>query len=50
MAIRSDKAKNFQKVAKAVMLDPLATQRDIADSAKVSLGTANNMISELEQT
>lgn len=47
--MRADKKNNIAKVAKAVLNDPLATQREIADNANVWLWTANRVISELEQ-
>jgi hypothetical protein len=33
--MRADKKNNIAKVAKAVLNDPLATQREIADNANV---------------
>lgn len=47
--MRADKKTNISKVAKAVLKDPLATQREIADNANVWLWTANRVIAELEQ-
>lgn len=47
---RADKKKNIAKVAKAIIQDPLATQREIAKKAWVSNWTAHNMKKEVEQT
>ena len=47
--MRTDKAKNIAKVAKVVLENPLASQREIADEANVWLWTANRIKQELEQ-
>lgn len=49
MSKRADAKKNLAKVAKAVMKDPLATQREIAEKAWVWLWTANRAKKQLEQ-
>ena len=48
--MRADKAKNIAKVAKVALKEPLLTEREIAEQAWVSNGTAHNVLSELEQT
>jgi len=48
--MRSDKKTSLAKVAKTVLMNPLDTERDIAEKAWVSNWTAHNMIKELEQT
>jgi len=48
--VRSDKKKTMAKVAKAVLKNPTASQREIAKEAGVSLWTVNNRTTELEQS
>lgn len=48
--VRSDKRKTMAKVAKAVLKNPIASEREIAKIAKVSNWSAHNHLSELEQT
>lgn len=48
--VRSDKKKTMAKVAKAVLKNPTASQREIAKEAGVWLWTVNRNTNELEQT
>lgn len=50
MVIRKDKLKNKAKVVKEIIKEPFDTQRDTAKKAWVSLGTANKILQELEQS
>jgi DNA-binding transcriptional regulator YhcF (GntR family) len=47
--MRADKATNIANVAKELINDPLATQRELADRANVWLWTANRVKQEMEQ-
>lgn len=48
--MRADKATNIAKVAKVALINPLATEREIAEIAEVWNGTAHRVLSEMEQT
>lgn len=48
--MRSDKAKNIAKVAKVVLENPLANQREIAEETWLSLWNVNDKLNKLEQT
>ena len=48
--VRSDKKKTMAKVAKAVLKNPTASEREIAKIAGVANWSAHNHMSELEQT
>lgn len=50
MIERKDKLKNKAKVIKEVIKEPFDTQRNTAQKAGVSLGTANKILQELEQS
>ena len=47
--MRVDKAKNIAKVAKVVLENPLASQREIAEETDVWLWTVNRIRQELER-
>lgn len=47
--MRSDKKTNIAKVAKAVLENPLASQRDIADETWLSVWNVNDKLNKLEQ-
>ena len=47
---RTDKKKNIGKVAEVLAKNPHATEREIAEEAEVSNGTAHNAKKELEQS
>lgn len=47
--MRTDKAKNIAKVAKALLENPLQTEREIADNTWVSHWTAHNLKAEVGQ-
>lgn len=46
--MRADKATNIAKVAKVVLTNPLASQREIADETWLSLGNVNDKLNNLE--
>lgn len=48
--VRSDKKKNIAKVAKTILKNPTASEREIAKIAWVSNGTAHNAKTEIEQS
>ena len=47
--MRADKKKSQDKVVAEMLKDPLATEREIAERAGVSNGTAHARIKEIEQ-
>ena len=47
---RSDKKRNESKVAKVILKNPTASEREIAKLAWVSAGTAHNHKTEIEQS
>ena len=47
--MRADKRENISKVAKAVLENPLASQRDIANETGLSVGNVNDKLNKLEQ-
>ena len=48
--MRADSKTNIVKVAKAVLKDPLASQREIAEETGLSLWNVNDKLNKLEQT
>ena len=48
--MRKDKAKNVDKVASTLLVEPLATQQEIADANDIWVGTVNRALKELEKT
>ena len=47
---RSDKAKNIDKVAAALVKNPLATEKELASDAGIGMGTAHRAKKEVERT
>lgn len=47
--MRTDKAKNIAKVAKVVLENPLASQREIAEETGLSVWNVNDKLNKLEQ-
>jgi len=47
---RGDKLKNRAKIIKAVMKDPMQSQRDIASKVNISVSTVNEHMKDLPKT
>lgn len=48
--MRADKAQSLAKVMEEKLIDPLASQRDIAERTGLSVGNVNDKLNELEQS